>query len=60
MMLVPFISIENVTVFFKLSGYYECMNRQLNIQKLYVLLIQCIYVFCLDVRKNSDYSPLQH
>jgi hypothetical protein len=21
---------------------------------------QCIYVFCLDLRTNSDYFPIQH
>jgi hypothetical protein len=57
-MLTPFILIENVTVFFKLSGYY--MNRQFNIQQFYVLPTQCIYVFCVDVRINSDYFSIQH
>ena len=34
--------------------------RQFNIQQFYVLPTQCIYVFCVDLRTNSDYFPLQH
>jgi len=34
------------------SGYY--MYQQFNIQQLYVLPLQCIYVFCVDLRTNSD------
>jgi hypothetical protein len=40
------------------SGHY--MYRQFNIQQLYVLPTQCIYVFCVDLRTNSDYFPTQH
>jgi len=36
------------------------MYRQFNIHKFYVLPTQCIYVFCVDLRKNSDYFPIQH
>ena len=25
-----------------------------------VLPTQCIYVFCVDLRTNSDYFPIQH
>ena len=39
-------------------AYY--MYRQLNIQQFYVLSTQCIYVFCVDLRTNSDYFPIQH
>ena len=35
------------------SGHY--MYRQFNIQQLYVLPTQCIYVFCVDLRTDSDY-----
>ena len=42
----------------KPSGYY--MYRQFNIQQFYVLPTQCIYVFCVDLRTNSDYFPIQH
>jgi len=27
---------------------------------LYVLLTQCVYVFCVDLRTNSDYFTVQH
>jgi len=36
------------------------MYRQFNIQQLYVLPTQCIYVFCVDLRTNSDCLPIQH
>jgi len=42
----------------KPSGHY--MYHQYNIQQSYVLPAQCIYVFCLDLRTNSDYFPIQH
>ena len=41
----------------KLSGHY--MYRQFNIQQFYVLPTQCIYVFFVDLRTNSDYFPIQ-
>ena len=40
------------------SGHY--MYRQFNIQKFHVLPTQCIYLFCVDLRTNSDYFPIQH
>jgi len=40
------------------SGHY--MYRQFNIQQFYVLPTQCIYVFCVDLRTNSHYFPIQH
>jgi hypothetical protein len=42
----------------KPSGHY--MYRQFNIQQLHVLPTQCIYVFCVDLRTNSDYFPILH
>ena len=36
------------------------MYRQFNIQKSYVVPTQCIYVFCMDNRTNSDYLTIQH
>jgi hypothetical protein len=36
------------------------MGQQFNIEQFYVLPTQCIYVFCVDVRTNSDYFPIQH
>ena len=36
------------------------MYRQFNIQQFYVLPTQCIYVFCVDLRTNSDLCHLQH
>jgi len=36
------------------------MYRQFNIQLFYVLPTSCIYAFCVDLRTNSDYFPIQH
>ena len=41
----------------KPGGHYT--YRQFNIQQFYVLPTQCIYVFCVDLRTNSDYFPIQ-
>ena len=40
------------------SGHY--MYHQFNIQQFHVLPTQCIYVFCVDLRTNSHYFPIQH
>ena len=40
------------------SGHY--IYRQFNIQQFYVLPTQYIYVFCADLRTNTDYFPVQH
>jgi hypothetical protein len=42
----------------KPSGYYK--YRLFNIHEFYVLPTQCIYVFCVDLRTNSDYFTVQH
>ena len=42
----------------KAGGQY--MYCQFNIQQFYVLPTQCIYVFCVDLRTNSDYFTVQH
>ena len=39
-------------------GHY--MYHQFNVHKFNVLPTQCIYVFCVDLRTNSDYFPIQH
>jgi len=40
------------------SGHY--LYHQFNSQQFYVLPTQCIYVFCVDLRTNSHYFPIQH
>ena len=42
----------------ELTGYYK--YRQFNIQQFSLLPTQCVYVFCVDLRTNSDYFPIQH
>jgi hypothetical protein len=42
----------------KSSGHY--MYHQFNIQQFHVLPTQCIYIYCVDLRTNSDYFPVQH
>ena len=34
------------------------MYHQFNIQQFHILPTQCIYVFCVDLTKNSHYFPL--
>jgi hypothetical protein len=40
------------------SGYY--MYHQFNIHQFYILPTQCINVFYMDLRANSNYIPVQH
>jgi len=35
------------------------MYHQFNVQQFHVLPTQCIYVFCVDLRTNSEYFPVQ-
>ena len=42
----------------KPSGH--CMYHQFNINCFYVLPTQCVYVFCVDLRTNSDYFNVQY
>jgi hypothetical protein len=35
-------------------------TAKFNFQEFHVLPTQCIYVFCVDLRTNSDYFPIQH
>jgi hypothetical protein len=35
-------------------------TARFNFQKFYVLPTQCIYVFCVDLRTNTDYFTVQH
>jgi hypothetical protein len=47
-------------IFLKLlkpGGHY--MYHQFNTQQFYVLPTQCIFIFCVDLRTNSDYFPIQ-
>jgi len=41
----------------RLNGRF--MYTRFNIQQFYVLLTQCVYVFCVDLRNNSDCFPIQ-
>jgi len=36
------------------------MYHQFSIQQFHVLPTQCIYVFCVDPRTNSNYFTIQH
>jgi len=47
------------------TGILKIVNLTLrtarfNIQQFSVLPTQCIYVFCVDLRTNSDNFPVQH
>ena len=58
--------LNNFNTMLKPIGHYMyrtvvtiCTARH-NIHNFYVLPTQCIYVFCVDLRTNSDYFPVQH
>ena len=38
----------------------NCRYHQFKIEQFYVQPTQYIYVFCVDLRTNSDYFPIQH
>ena len=50
----------SVSCFKTLSSVVTICTTRFNIQKCHVLPTQCIYVFCVDLRTNSDYFPIQH
>jgi hypothetical protein len=39
------------------GGHYT--YHQFNLRQSYLLPTRCIYVFCVDLRTNSDYFPIQ-
>jgi hypothetical protein len=39
---------------------FATSHLTLNTQQFYVLPTQRVYVFCVDLRTNSDYFPIQH
>jgi hypothetical protein len=43
-----------------LSHCVYCAVRTEYIHKFYVLPTQCVYVFCVDLRTNSDYFTVQN
>ena len=54
---------ECITQYFEVNllrpGLTVHSNRA-NIHQFYVLPTHCICVFCVDLRTNSDYFPIQH
>jgi hypothetical protein len=42
------------------SSVVTLFTIRFNIQQFYVLPTQFIYVFCVDLRTNSDYFTVQH
>jgi len=56
---LPHQHIKGELIPLKPSGHYMYYQSN-NIQQFYVLPTQCIYVFCVDLRTNSDYFPMQH
>jgi hypothetical protein len=45
---------------YTISPVVTLSTARFNIHKFYVLPTQCVYVFCVDLRRNSDYFPIQH
>jgi hypothetical protein len=50
----------NKVMFFLLQISVTTRTARFNIHKFHVLPTQCIYVFCVDLRTNSDYFPIEH
>jgi hypothetical protein len=48
-----------LTLYFE-TAIFALRTTKFNIQQFYVLPTQCIYVFCVDLRTNSDYFTVQH
>jgi len=42
------------------SPVFTSSPTTFNIYKLHVLPTECIYAFCMDIKTNSDYFPIQH
>ena len=43
-----------------LSPIVTIYTARFSTHKFYVLPTHCIYMFCMDLRTNSDYFPIQH
>ena len=53
--------LETCGLFYALKPNDWCTRATTcNIQQFHVPLTQCVYVFCVDLRTNSDYFPIQH
>jgi hypothetical protein len=48
------------SVFNVYSPVVTVRTARFNNKQFYVLPTQCVYVFCVDLRTNSDYFPIQH
>jgi hypothetical protein len=47
----------------RIENYFNVVavrTAQFNIRQSHVLPTHCVYVFCVDLRTNSDYFPIQH
>ena len=51
--------IFHIALTFEIALLFIC-TALFNVQQLYVLLTQYISIFCVDLRTNSDYFPIQH
>jgi hypothetical protein len=49
----------NVLLNFPILVFTECTIR-FNVQKFYVLPIECIYVFYMYLGTDTDFFPAQH
>ena len=43
-----------------LNGLFTSYTVRFSVQQFCVLPTHCIYVFCVDLRTNSHYFPIQH
>jgi hypothetical protein len=51
---------EYIHKYYIYSSVVTIHTTRFNIHKFYVLPTQCIYVFCVDLRTNSDYFTVQN
>jgi len=51
---------ETAQIYIYISCEVTMCTARFSIQQFYVLPTRCIYVFCMDLRTNTDYFPIQH
>jgi hypothetical protein len=49
-----------LSIYLPVESNCSLRTAKYHIKKSYVLPTQCIYVFCVDLRTNSDYFTVQH
>jgi len=58
--IISLYSINWLVCITEIECVYCAVRTTFNIYQFYVLPTKCIFVFCVDLRTNSDYFPIQH